>query len=408
MTVLTPPGYTQGGTYSAKLDRMYIGTVGYVPNLAASFSARQGFHSGRTVGVSLGAGMDVVLTACSAVIANTFASASGDYLMVNDAAVQVTLAASSPTQNRHDIIGFQVKDNIFDSSGLNTAVPAVIQGANSAGTPSDPALPASFLPVTRAVVNAGVTSPTLQSLARKTAANGGLVRIASVTERAEITPFEGYHIWREDRDWAEVYDGTAWRVQGVAVCSSTADRDSAITNPVTGQLAVTTDSNTVWIRRSDAVWVPAGARVMARGVRTSISSPATVTGTPVAVMRVAPVSVRAGRAVKMSATVHPRSTVAGDRVVVELRATTNGVAPTTASPVFAQAYFTAVTASAADTIYFEGTYEPASTESLWVLLTVTRGLGSGNVELYADATAVTRVEVHDEGPSVGNTGTNLP
>lgn len=253
MTVLTPPGYLQGGTYTAKLDRIYIATLGSVPDLSASFSARQGFFNGRVPTYANPSGMNVTISACAALIKNTFASASGDYLMANDATVQVTPAASSPTQNRHDIIGFQVKDNLFDSSGLNTAVPAVIQGANSAGTPSDPSLPASFIPVVRAVVNAGVTSPTLQSLIRKTTSDGGLMRVANLTERAEITPHDGLAIYREDRDWVELHDDTAWRVQGVAVCTSTADRDSAITNPYNGQLAITTDLGIVW-RRHLGAW----------------------------------------------------------------------------------------------------------------------------------------------------------
>lgn len=244
MTVLTPPGYVQGGTYSAKLDRVYIGTLGMVPDLAASFSARQGFHTGRVPAVANPSGMNVTIGACSAIIANTFASASGDYLVANDATVQVTLAASSPTQNRHDIIGIQVKDNLFDSSGLNTAVPAVIQGANSAGTPSDPALPASFIPVARAVVNAGVTSPTLTLLTRRTTVDGGLLVIADGTERAALTPYDGQLIYRQDRKQLEHRDSSAahWRVIGQAVASSSADLTSGVTNPYNGLPAYRTDT----------------------------------------------------------------------------------------------------------------------------------------------------------------------
>lgn len=251
MTVLTPPGYTQGGTYTAKLDRVYLATLGKIPNLGASFSARQGFFGGRVPVYANPSGMDITVGACGAVVANTFAAASGDYLMANDATVQVTLAASSPTLNRHDIIGFQIKDNLFDSSGLNSAIPAVIQGSNSAGTPSDPVLPASFIPVVRAVVNATDTSPSaLQSLIRKTAEDGGLVRIANVTERAEITPHEGLGIYREDHDWPELHDGTAWRVAGWVET----DDLSKITNPRTNQLALLT-TDLILYRWNGSAWV---------------------------------------------------------------------------------------------------------------------------------------------------------
>jgi len=255
MTVLTPPGYTQGGTYTAKLDRIYTGTLGKIPNLGATFSARQGFYGGRVPTYANPSGMNITMSACGAVIANTFASASGDYHMANDATVQVTLAASSPTLNRYDIIGFQVKDNIFDSSGLNTAVPAVIQGSNSAGTPSDPALPASFIPVVRAVVNATNTSPAaLQSMIVKTSSDGGLLRVASVTERAAITAHDGMMIYREDRDWVEIHDGTAWRVQGVAVGASITDLGTAVTDPYTNQLATAADIAMLCIW-SGSAWV---------------------------------------------------------------------------------------------------------------------------------------------------------
>lgn len=278
MTVLTPPGYVQGGTYTAKLDRIYLATLGNLPNLAAAFSARQGFFGGRVPVYANPSGMNVTLGACGGIIANTFASASGDYLFANDATVQVTSAASSPTQNRYDIIGFQVKDNLFDSSGLNTAVPAIIQGSYSAGTPSDPSLPASFLPVLRASVPAGATSPTLTSLIRKTAAEGGLLRVANVTERAEITPYEGLQIYREDRDWVEVHDGVAWRVADLAICASTADRDSAVTNPRSGQLAITTDTDTLWTYDgTTSAWQQVGGVRAPRGLIQPPTAPTTDT-----------------------------------------------------------------------------------------------------------------------------------
>lgn len=252
MTLLTPPGYLQGGTYSAKLLRMYDVTAPAVPDLASAFSARQGFYSGRVPTATNPSGMDVLMGACAGIVQNTFVASAGDYRFVNDAAVQVTPAASSPTLNRHDILGFQVKDHFYDGSGLNTIIPAVVQGTNSAGTPADPALPASFIPVVRAVINAGVTSPTLQGLQVRTVNDGGLLPVADAAERTAITtPWDGMQIYRRDRDWAEIYDGAAWRVvTSPAVCSSTADRDSAITSPWNGMLAYTADTGKMWHRHA--------------------------------------------------------------------------------------------------------------------------------------------------------------
>jgi hypothetical protein len=257
VTVLTPPGYTQGGTYSAKLDRVYNTTTRVVADASTQLRARQGFYSGRAPVYANPSGWDITMTACGGVVANTFASNSGDYELANDGTVQVTLAASSPTLNRQDIIGFQVKDNLFDASGLNTAVPVVIQGANSAGASADPSLPSSFIPVVRAIVPAASVAPTLQTLVRYTTNDGGALRIDSAAHRAELTPFAGLRIWRSDRGWYETYD-SAWRVDGVAICTSTADRDAVITSPRSGQLAVTTDLDIVWqYDGATAAWVPA-------------------------------------------------------------------------------------------------------------------------------------------------------
>lgn len=251
MTVLTPPGYVQGGTYTAKLDRMYVNTASAFPDLSAALSARQGFFGGRVPVYANPSGMDITIGACAGTIQNTFAAASGDYRFVNDATVQVTLAAASPTQNRIDIVGFQVKDNIFDSSGLNSVIPAVIQGANSAGTPAAPALPASFIPVVEALVNAAATTPTsLTSRIVRTTNDGGLLGVASLTERALIGAADGMSIYRLDKEWVEVYDGASWRVQSVPVTTSLAD----VTNPYTNQLVISANDNMLY-RWTGAAWL---------------------------------------------------------------------------------------------------------------------------------------------------------
>ena len=211
MTVLTPPGYVQGGSYTAKLDRVYNTTTRVVADVSAQLRARQGFYTGRAPVYANPSGWNITMSACGGVVANTFASNSGDYELANDGTVQVTLAASSPTLNRQDIIGFQVKDNLFDASGLNTAVPAVVQGANSAGASADPALPSSFIPVLRAIVPAASSAPTLQTLVRYTTNDGGAIRIDSAAHRAELVSFTGMRIWRSDRGWYETHDGTGWR-----------------------------------------------------------------------------------------------------------------------------------------------------------------------------------------------------
>lgn len=235
MTVLTPPGYLQAGTYSAKLDRQYITSAHSIADQSTVATARQGFYAGRVPAFIVSSGMDCLISQTAGIIKNTFATGAGDYKFVNDNNITITHAASSPTLNRHDIVGFQVKDNFYDSSGLNTVVPAIIQGANSAGTPVDPALPASFIPVYRGLVSAAATSPVLTTLVKRTTNDGGLLPVDDVTERnAFVAPWDGLSVYRRDRDWVEIHDGTAWRVQGTAIATTFADLTGAVTNPHLG------------------------------------------------------------------------------------------------------------------------------------------------------------------------------
>jgi hypothetical protein len=212
VTLLSPPGYLQAGVYSALLDRMYINTVPTLRDFGQAHRARQGFYPSRVPTFSVVSGMTVAISACAGLIANTFIADGGDYKFSNPSALQVVHAGSSPTLNRHDIVGFQVQDNFYDSSGQNQAIPTVVQGVNSAGTPTDPAMPASFVPVYRAVIAAGSTSPTLQSLIQRTTHDGGLLPIASDSERSALgTPHAGFPILRTDQyGTVQMWTGSTW------------------------------------------------------------------------------------------------------------------------------------------------------------------------------------------------------
>lgn len=251
MVAQSPPGYTQGGSFSAKLDRLYLNTApSWADMNAVNVTARQGWYSSHVPPFIVSSGMNVVIGPCMGICQNTFTAASGDYKVVNDANITLTPAASSPTLNRKDILGFQVRDNFLDSSGLNSLVPTILQGANSAGVAADPTIPASFIPVVRAVVGAGVTSPTLESMARRTTSDGGVLPVDSLAERAIIvSAWPGARIYRTDKLWDETYDGSAWRTENGAMVTALAD----ITNPRVGQVAVLSTDNVAY-RWSGSVW----------------------------------------------------------------------------------------------------------------------------------------------------------
>lgn len=311
MTLQSPPAYLQAGTYTAISDRLHLVTVPNQRDSADTFRAWQGFFPDRFPAYSNPSAMNWSIGPGAGIITNTFVSGGGDYEIANPSNVTGSFAASSPTQNRYDILGFQVKDNFYDASGLNQVAAAVIQGANSAGTPVDPTLPASFIPILRAVINAGVTSPTLQDLRTRTVPSGAILPISSVAQRTALgTPHAGFTIYRTDRAWKEAHDGTAWRVQGVGICTSTADRDSAITNPLTGQLAITTDTRTLWVY-TGSVWAKqtAGEVVFDTGNLTS-GTGTWNTATKVATNLIGTFTALAGAKYRCSARMHGGNTIA--------------------------------------------------------------------------------------------------
>lgn len=75
--------------------------------------------------------------------------------------------------------------------------------------------------------------------------------------RPTLGLYSGYILYRTDRNWLEVWDGAAWRVMGVAVCTSAADVLAAITNPYSGQMAITTDTDSAWqYDGATSTWFP--------------------------------------------------------------------------------------------------------------------------------------------------------
>lgn len=231
-----------------------------------------------------------------------------------------------------------------------------------------------------------------------------LITVADHTARNAITTkYDGQTIYRQDRDWIEVYDGAAWRIVGTAHCSSTVDRDNpdTITSPYTGQLVVTTDTGTTWQRISGA-WTCASNRLIAFSERTTSSSTAN-SSTAVGVRRCDGIALRPGIRHRIATgTLHPTSSVSSDNLRVEIRYSTSGVA-TTASPVLPGALaFEAF----GNTTKLETFYVPTVPETLSILLCIARDTGSGNASLYADSTRRTQMFV-EECPNIANTGTDV-
>jgi len=174
----------------------------------------------------------------------------GEYIATLDADKTIDILTGQPahaTLVRNDLIIGRQQDTYYVDGSTSFLVQRIL-GIAGAGDPSLAAIPDYILlaRVRVAALATTITTAMIDDLRPGWAvALGGLLPVNTQTERDALTAFDGLAVYRVDRDWIEVYRG-GWRVQSTAVCSSTADRDSAITHPYNGQLAVTTDTDQLW------------------------------------------------------------------------------------------------------------------------------------------------------------------
>lgn len=282
MTLLTPPAFEQAGTYSALLDRMHLITTQTMRDVSQNHRAREGFYPDRFPAFTNPSAFNWVIGACAGVIANDFATDGGDYRFSNPSQVSGSFGGSSPTLNRNDILGFQVKDNFYDASGLNQVAPAVLVGANSAGTPADPAIPAGFLPVARAVINAASSTPIMQDLRAKTVLGGAVLPVESAAIRSALgSQHAGMTVWRTDTAVHEVADGAGgWRTAGLVAATSAADLTAKVSSPYVGQLAHRSDTGRYY-RWTGGVWAEVNAYFHGWQDSTSLQNIPNVTNTAI-------------------------------------------------------------------------------------------------------------------------------
>lgn len=217
MTVQNPAAFLQAGSYSALSDRLHITSCRFLPvgTSTTATTSRSGFlmgQSNRMANFSM-TNWDVTIGPLAAIVENTFATNAGEYIVLNTSNTVVTVTASSPTTNRIDIVGVRVQD-AFYSGALNQGDIVVVQGTATAGTPADPTLPASFVPIVRVTVNANSTTGVLADMRKRTSPLGGvyqpytpqLTDNGTVIGEIQLLPAAGVYPAR-----LRVWDGSAWR-----------------------------------------------------------------------------------------------------------------------------------------------------------------------------------------------------
>lgn len=299
----------------AEDSRLAVGAL-LTPGTSA-VRARQGLRpgTGNPGRVTASGTPDVNITAEKFQAVITATRGLGEYIATLDADKTIDILTGQPahaTLQRNDLIIAEQTDTYYSDGSTAFTVTRVL-GSAGAGDPSLAAHP-DHIPLARVRVTAlatTITSGMIDDLRPAwTVALGGLVPVANSTDRSTLTTWDGLPIYRRDRDWIEIHDGTGFRVQNLAVCASTADRDSAISSAYNGQFAVTTDTGKLWYRHSGAWYEYPGVSVVdtQNTIGTTTSSggwTSTLTGgTACGVAFVAPPSgkVLIGHNVKISST----------------------------------------------------------------------------------------------------------
>lgn len=145
--------------------------------------------------------------------------------------------------------------------------------------------------------------------------------------------------------------------------------------------------------------------VVARGRRTSATG--NVTTVETGVLRLDGISVKAGRAYRISTSnLNLDTSVSNDIAAAILRISTSGAA-TTGSTQICQMRNTIDDAANSNVMPLSAFYYPAAAATLSVLLSIVRVSGTGNIILFASTVEILDLVVTDEGTDPGNTGVVL-
>ena len=213
MAERNPPSWLQAGSHPAEHDRLLMQSVaaGLVEGVVGFTDLVVSEKSGTP-------DMSVDVAAGAAFVRGDESVFQGTYHVQNDAATNVTVAASDPTNPRWDLVVAQVEDS--DYSGATDAWSLAVVTGTAAASPSDPTVPDNALVLARVVVPASASSITdsdITDLRPFSAALGGLIRCNSARRpgvlygpTGTVSPTEGMKIFELDTNKELLYDGANW------------------------------------------------------------------------------------------------------------------------------------------------------------------------------------------------------
>lgn len=144
------------------------------------------------------------------------AAEAGPYTFAIDAAVTGAMTAANASNPRIDIIYDQMTDTAEDGTGnvAATVSPKYLAGT-AAAVPTAPAAPARSIVLARInVPRSGAGNPSVTWVAPHAVGAGGMLPVWDQAERDALTKSEPLLIWRLDKHWAEIWNGSGWEAIG--------------------------------------------------------------------------------------------------------------------------------------------------------------------------------------------------
>lgn len=332
----------------------------------------------------------------------------GVFVLTLDSTKTVDILGANPAHTslaRNDlIIAHQAEAGYGDADSDMTVLQVV---GTPAATPADPSLAAypDHILLARVRVEPNATAITDDKITDlrpgHVVAVGGLKPVASQSERDALLTYNGMAIWRTDRAWVEIFQGSTWRVQGIAIVATQSDL-SAITNPASGQPAWVNGEGQHYVyfsgawRRMDwnSAWgVIGGQRYSSTGASLATGVPA---GEWVTNMSTGTVSVVAGRRYRVVTKLKVTASAGGAVARVSIRENTVG-GTKRAADMFTPDLLVSVGYQAE----FAAEYNETSTRTLTFVSTIGLFSGTGTLTLNRAAAGDEPLyfTVHDCGPS---------
>lgn len=218
MTLLNPPGWIQAlSTHTAAQMRTYLaslqaGTFSSSTTLRALGGVHPTFGNQFVVNQAGSPNMTVLVASGACSVPGSESTSQGNYFVVNDASITLSVAAAHATLARIDIVVVNVRDAQY--SGANNDAQCQVITGTPASSPVAPTAPANSITIAQIAVGAAVTSivdANITDTRIYMAAIGGVINATNQASRptsSQIT--QGQLVWTNADDKLWIWDNTEY------------------------------------------------------------------------------------------------------------------------------------------------------------------------------------------------------